>query len=451
MADSFDLFVIGGGSGGLAAARKAASYGAKVAMAERDRLGGTCVNRGCVPKKLMVYASRFSRKAADSAGYGWQVAPGVFDWKALMTGVDGELRRLNDTYQRMVVDSGVRLYSSHAKLLDAHTVDLDGEKITAERILIAVGGKPVIPDIPGLEEYALTSDDMFTLTEQPRRMVVLGGGYIGCEFASMMHGLGTEVTIVIRDETILSGFDDNLRSELHKAMQRQGITIINNAEMTAVEKTDSGVTVTIEVDDEKIIKTNVVTLAATGRTPQLKNLGLENTQVVVTEKGVIQTDDDHQTAEPNIYAIGDCSDHLNLTPVAAGEGCALAETLYGKTSQTMAYDAIPTAAFTTPEVASVGMTETAAVDKHGEGNIQVILKNFSPMYYSLPNSAEKALVKLVIHAESDKVLGAHMLGDHAAEIMQGLAIAIKLGATKADFAATVGIHPSSAEEFVCVD
>ncbi|MEL6816324.1 MAG: glutathione-disulfide reductase [Cyanobacteria bacterium J06598_3] len=448
MAKHFDLFVIGGGSGGMSAAKKAAAYGATVAIAERDRLGGTCVNRGCVPKKLMVYASRFPRQAADASGYGWQVTPGVFDWKTLMQGVTGELRRLNDSFLRTLEASGVQLYRSHAKLVDEHTILVGDEQITAERILLAVGGAPVKPDIPGME-HALTSNEMFTLAEQPKQLVILGGGYIGCEFASMMHGLGSAVTIVIRDEKILSGFDDDLRSLLHDSMEKQGIKIINQAKMRALEKTTDGVTVTIEAGDEQVIKTDVVNLAATGRKPQLENLGVGNTQVVITEKGVIETDQHHQTAEPSIYAIGDCTDHLNLTPVATAEGATLATTLYGQQPQTMSYETIPTAAFTTPEVASVGMTEQQAIDKYGKADVKIFQSRFCPMYNSLPNKNVRALTKLVVHKPSDRVLGAHMLGDHAAEIMQGMAIALKLGATQADFLATVGIHPSSAEEFVC--
>ncbi|MEL6778500.1 MAG: glutathione-disulfide reductase [Cyanobacteria bacterium J06597_16] len=448
MTYDFDLFVIGGGSGGIATARRAASYGAEVAVAESDRLGGTCVNRGCVPKKLMVYASRFPKYVEDSAGYGWDVAPGNFDWRQMITDVTNEVKRLNGIYQRMVDNADVKVFPAHAKLLDGHTIEVGDEKVTAERILVAVGGKPVKPDIPGLE-HAITSDDMFEMTEQPKKMVILGGGYIGCEFACVMNRLGTEVTVVIRKEQILSGFDQDLRNELHEAMVKQGIRIVINAQVVSVENKGDGVNVTInDGKDNEVIIADAVHLAATGRKPKLENLGLENTAVEVSEKGAIATDKHGQTAEPSIYAIGDCTDRINLTPVAINEGRVLADTLYGNKPRLMSYEAIPSAVFTTPEAASVGITEETAVENYGEDNIRVFRSRFRSMYYTLPNKDEKTLMKLIVRTEDDRILGAHMVGDHAAEIIQGVAIALKMGATKADFDATVGIHPSSAEEFV---
>ncbi len=446
MTYDFDLFVIGGGSGGIATARRAASYGARVAVAESDRLGGTCVNRGCVPKKLMVYASRFPKYASESAGYGWKVDPGSFDWTKMITDVNNEVKRLNNIYQRMVDTAEVKIFPVHAKLLDGHTIEVGDEKVTAERILIAVGGKPVKPDIPGIE-HAITSDGMFEMTEQPKRMVILGGGYIGCEFACVMNGLGTEVTQVIRKDQILNGFDKDVRNELHEALVKQGIKILTNAEIVGIEKTSSGVNVTINDGEEKVIVADAVSLAATGRRPKLENLGLENT-AVETHKGAIAAGKFSQTAEPSIYAIGDCTDRINLTPVAINEGRALADTIYGGKSRIMSYEAVPSAVFTTPEAASVGVTEGEAIEQYGEDAVHVFRSRFRSMYYTLPNKDEKTLMKLIVHTESDKVLGAHMVGDSAAEIIQGVAIALKMGATKADFDATVGIHPSSAEEFV---
>ena len=446
MAYDFDLFVIGGGSGGIATARRAASYGANVAVAESDRLGGTCVNKGCVPKKLMVYASRFPKYAKESEGYGWTVKPADFDWKTMITDVNNEVKRLNGIYQRMVDNAEVKVFPVHAKLLDAHTLEVGDEKVTAERILIAVGGKPVKPDIPGIE-HAITSDGMFEMTEQPKHMVILGGGYIGCEFASVMNLLGTKVTQVIRKEQILNGFDKDVRNELHEAMVKQGINLLTKAEIVGIEKTTDGVTVTINDGTEQVIVADAVSLAATGRRPKLENLGLENT-AVETHRGAIAADKYSQTAEPSIYAIGDCTDRINLTPVAINEGRALADTIYGKKSRVMTYDNVPSAVFTTPESASVGITEDEAVERYGEDSIHVFRSRFRSMYYTLPNKDEKTLMKLVVHTETDKVLGAHMVGDSAAEIIQGVAIALKMGATKADFDNTVGIHPSSAEEFV---
>ena len=446
MAYDFDLFVIGGGSGGISSARRAASHGAKVALAENDRLGGTCVNRGCVPKKLMVYASHFPKYVDESHGYGWKFETGVFCWETMITAVRNEVKRLNAIYQRMVDNAEVTLYRQYAKLLDAHTVEVGDEKVTAERILIAVGGEPVKPDIPGIE-HAITSDGMVELNKQPERMVILGGGYIGCEFACIMNGLGTEVTVVIRKEQILNGFDDDLRNELHEAMQKQGIRIFNNAEIVGIAKTSEHVKVTINDGETQEIVADAVSLAATGRRPKLEHLGLENTAVELN-KGAISTDKYSQTADPGIYAIGDCTDRINLTPVAIDEGRALADTLYGGQDRTTSYDNVPSAIFTTPEAATVGITEADAIEKYGEEDVHVFRSRFRPMYYTLPNKDEKTLMKLIVRSSTDKVLGAHMVGDGAAEIMQGVAIALKMDATKADFDATIGIHPSAAEEFV---
>lgn len=446
MAYDFDLFVIGGGSGGIATARRAASHGAKVALAENDRLGGTCVNRGCVPKKLMVYASHFPKYVDEAHGYGWKIAPGEFSWRDMITAVRNEVSRLNGIYQRMVDNAEVQIYRHYARLLDAHTVEVGDEKVTAERILIAVGGEPVKPNIPGIE-HAITSDGMFDLEKQPERMVILGGGYIGCEFACIMNGLGTEVTVVIRKDRILNGFDKDLRNELHEAMQKQGIRIFNNAEITEISKTGDLVKVTLNDGENQEIVADAVSLAATGRRPKLENLGLENTTVEIN-KGAIAVDKHSQTAEPSIYAIGDCTDRINLTPVAIDEGRALADTIYGGQSRQTSYDNVPSAIFTTPEAATVGLSESEAIERYGEDNIHVFRSRFRPMYYTLPNKDQKTLMKLIVCRSTDKVLGAHMVGDSAAEIMQGIAIALKMGATKADFDATIGIHPSAAEEFV---
>ena len=446
MAYDFDLFVIGGGSGGIATARRAASHGAKVALAENDRLGGTCVNRGCVPKKLMVYASHFPKYVDEAHGYGWKIAPGEFSWRDMITAVRNEVSRLNGIYQRMVDNAEVQIYRHYARLLDAHTVEVGDEKVTAERILIAVGGAPVKPNIPGIE-HAITSDGMFDLEKQPERMVILGGGYIGCEFACIMNGLGTEVTVVIRKDRILNGFDKDLRNELHETMQKQGIRIFNNAEITEISKTGDLVKVTLNDGENQEIVADAVSLAATGRRPKLENLGLENTTVEIN-KGAIAVDKHSQTAEPSIYAIGDCTDRINLTPVAIDEGRALADTIYGGQSRQTSYDNVPSAIFTTPEAATVGLSESEAIERYGEDNIHVFRSRFRPMYYTLPNKDQKTLMKLIVCRSTDKVLGAHMVGDSAAEIMQGIAITLKMGATKADFDATIGIHPSAAEEFV---
>ena len=442
MSYDFDLFAIGAGSGGIATARRAAQHGAKVAVAEFDRLGGTCVNRGCVPKKLMVYASRFASHAQESAGYGWSFEPGQFNWGQMITAVNDEVTRLNGIYQRMIDKAEVTLYQGHARFVDAHTIEVAGQTVTAQKILIAVGGKPSRPNIPGIE-LAITSDEIFQLAQQPKRMVILGGGYIGCEFACILNALGTEVTQIIRRDKILRGFDEDIRTEVQGAMERHGIRIITD-ELVGLEKTESGLRVNLK---NNTAFTDVVGLAALGRIPRLDNLGLENTGVDVNN-GAIVVDAHSQTTEPNIYAVGDCTNRINLTPVAIGEGRAFADTLFGGQRRVMDHDHVPSAVFTTPEAATVGITEAEAIEKYGEAAIRVYRSRFRPMYYTLPNREEKTLMKLIVNVQNDRVLGAHMVGDSAAEIIQGVAIAIKMGATKAHFDATVGIHPSSAEEFV---
>ena len=445
MSYDFDLFVIGAGSGGIATARRAAQYDAKVGIVESDRLGGTCVNRGCVPKKLMVYASHFTDQFEAAAGYGWQVGSRTFDWSTLITAVNNEVDRLNGIYQRMLDNAKVEIFRGHGRLLDPHTIEVGEQKVTADKVLIAVGGKPVRSHILGIE-HAITSDDIFHLKEQPKRIVILGGGYIGCEFACILNRLGSEVTLVIRRDLVLRGFDQSIRSEVQEAMQKQGIRILTQSELIALEKDEQGLKVTVGGNDQESLLADVVSLAAIGRKPNLTHLGLENTAVEI-HGGAIAVDKYHRTAELNIFAVGDCTNHMNLTPVAINAGRALADTEFGGQSRLMSYENIPTAIFTLPEAATVGLTEAEAREQYG-GAVKIYRSRFRPMYYTLPNMDEKTLMKLIVHPETDKVLGAHMVGDHAAEIMQGVAIALKMGATKSDFDATVGIHPSSAEEFV---
>ncbi len=449
MSYDYDLFVIGAGSGGIATARRAAQYVAKVGIAEYDRLGGTCVNRGCVPKKLMVYASHFPSQFDAATGYGWSPVESQLNWHKMITAVNDEVTRLNGIYQRMLDNSKVEVYRGRAALVDAHTVAIGDQKVTADKILIAVGGKPVKPeDIPGIE-HAITSNDIFHLKEQPKHLVVLGGGYIGIEFACILKGLGSEVTLIIRADKILRGFDEDIRSEIQEAMQKHGIRVLNNMTDLAIAKTDTGLQLTVKQASniEETLLVDAISLAATGRRPNLEGLGIENTAVEV-DGGAIAVNEYSQTSEPNIYAVGDCTDRINLTPVAINEGRAFADTHFGGKSRTMSYENVPTAIFTTPEAATVGLTETEAKEKYGEDKIKIYRSRFRPMYYTLPNHDEKTLMKLVVNTETDQVLGAHMVGDHAGEIIQGVAIAVKMGATKAQFDATVGIHPSSAEEFV---
>jgi glutathione reductase (NADPH) len=443
----YDLFVIGAGSGGIATARRAASYGAKVGIAEGDRLGGTCVNRGCVPKKFMVYASRFPALFEDAQGYGWSAVKSTHNWSMLIDAVEGELTRLNGIYQRMLDNSNVEILRDVARFVDDHTIAVGDRTITAERILIAVGGEPVKPKILGIE-HAITSDDFFHLKEKPQRIVILGGGYIGSEFASLLNGLDCNVTQVIRRDHILHGFDEELCKEVQQGMINHGVDIYTNASLIAIEKTATGTQVTLNSNGvEETIIADAVSLAATGRKPKIHNIGLETTKVE-QKGGAIVVNRFHQTAVPHIYAVGDCTDRLNLTPVAINEGRALADTVFGGQPREMAYDNIATAIFTTPEAATVGLTEAEATERHGEDGIQIFRSKFRPMYYAMAGKEEKTLMKLIVDRATDRVLGAHMVGDSAAEIIQGVAIALKMGATKAQFDATVGIHPSSAEEFV---
>ncbi|QLE59180.1 glutathione-disulfide reductase [Nostoc sp. TCL26-01] len=447
MTYDFDLFVIGAGSGGIASARRAAEYGAKVGIAEFDRLGGTCVNRGCVPKKLMVYASHFPDLFEESQGYGWSPVKSSLDWEKMITAVNNEVTRLNGIYQGMLDKSQVELLQGYGKFIDSHTIVVGDRQITADKILIAVGGHPIRPNILGIE-YAITSDDIFHLQKQPQRLVILGGGYIGAEFACILHGMGTEVTQIIRGDMILRGFDDDLRSQIQEAMINHGIRVLNKIQMIAIEKDGAGVKVTVRGDEgtEETVIADAVSLAAVGRKPNTHNLGLENTKVKLHD-GAIVVDKYSRTAEENIYAVGDCTNKINLTPVAINEGRAFADTVFGGKSRIMSYENVPTAIFTTPEAATVGLTETEAREKYGDA-VKIYRSRFRPMYYTLAGKDEKTMMKLVVDQKTDKVLGAHMVGTNAAEIIQGIAIAIKMGATKANFDATVGIHPSSAEEFV---
>ena len=450
----FDLFVIGAGSGGVSTARRAASHGAKVGVVEFDRLGGTCVNRGCIPKKLMVYASHFPEHFSASQGYGWSAVQSKLDWPKMLTAVNNEVTRLNGIYERMLDNAQVKVFRGYGQFVDSHTIaihdpentDATPRQVTAEKILIAVGGVPVKADIPGIE-HAITSDDIFHLAQQPQRIAIIGGGYIGVEFAGILNGMGSEVTQIIRAEKILRGFDEDIRTEIQDAMQKQGIKVVNNMQDLAIEKTKDGIQITVQGGSEEVVIVDAVSLAATGRRPRLDRLGLENTKVSVSD-GAITVDDYNETAEPHIFAVGDCTDRINLTPVAINEGRAFADTHFGGHPRKMSYENIPTAVFSTPEAATVGLTESEAIQKFGEAAIQIYKSRFRPMYYTLPDMDTKTLMKLVVNRNTEKVLGVHMVGGSAAEIIQGMAIAVKMGATKADFDATVGIHPSSAEEFV---
>ena len=444
MAYDYDLFVIGAGSGGLAASKRAASYGAKVAIAEHDLVGGTCVIRGCVPKKLMVYASRFSHSYQEAVGYGWSPVEPSFDWQKLIEVVNQEVKRLSQLHISFLEKNQVELIEGYAKFVDPHTLEVGDRKITADKIMIAVGGHPVKLDVPGIE-HGITSRQMFHLEEQPLRMAVWGGGYIAVEFAGIMNGLGTEVTQIIRRDLILRGFDRDIRSNIQEGMTKHGVKFRTNSNIEKIEKVEEGLKLTLTGEEDQPLIVDTL-LCATGRDPNLSGLMLENAGVE-TEKGAIKVSGDSRTNQPHIYAIGDCTNRINLTPVAIAEGRAFADTEFGHKPTYVSHHNIATAIFADPEGATVGMTETEAREKFGDA-VKCYSARFKPMYHSLTGVDEKVMVKLIVEQNTDVVVGAHMVGKDAAELIQGIAIAVNMRATKKDFDDTMGIHPTSGEEFV---
>ena len=444
MTYDYDLFVIGAGSGGLASSKRAASYGAKVAIAENDLVGGTCVIRGCVPKKLMVYASTFSHLYEDANGYGWSAVESSFDWEKLVTTVDTEVRRLSKLHISFLEKAGVELISGYAKFIDPHTVEVGDQKITAAKILIAVGGEAHRIEIPGIE-HAITSREIFLLKEQPKRLAILGGGYIGVEFACIMNGLGSQVTQIIRRDRILHYFDEELRTNVQEGMVKHGINFVTGSSIAQIEKTPEGLKLTLSGESEETLTVDAL-LCATGRLPNLEKLGLENAGVE-TEKGAIVVTKDSRTSQPHIFAVGDCTNRINLTPIAIAEGRAFADTEFGNDPRAISYENVASAVFSQPEAATVGLTEEQARSKFPD-SIKCYTAKFRPMFHALTGADEKTFVKLVVETNTDRVLGVHMVGKDAGEIIQGMVIAVNMGATKKDFDVTIGIHPSTAEEFV---
>ena len=428
----------------MAASKRAASYGAKVAIAEGDLVGGTCVIRGCVPKKLMVYASSFSHLYQDAIGYGWSQVESSFDWLKLVTAVDNEVRRLSKLHISLLEKAGVELISGFAKFVDPHTVEIGDRKITAEKILIAVGGEAVKPDIPGIE-YSITSREIFLLKEQPKRIAIWGGGYIGVEFACIMNGLGSRVSQIIRRDLILNGFDEDIRSNIQEGMTKHGVEFLTESAVEHIEKTPEGLKLRLWGSCQGTITVDAL-LCAIGRSPNLEGLGLEKAGVE-TVLGAIAVTKNSRTSQPHIFAVGDCTNRINLTPVAIGEGRAFADTEFGNNPRAISHKNVASAVFSQPESASVGLTEAQARVKFGD-SIKCYSGKFRPMFHSLTGADEKTFVKLIVEENTDIVLGVHMVGKDAAEIIQGMAIAVNMGATKKDFDATIGIHPSTAEEFV---
>ncbi|MDE0343412.1 MAG: glutathione-disulfide reductase [Deltaproteobacteria bacterium] len=445
MADTrydYDLFTIGAGSGGVRASRMAATYGARGATAEERYLGGTCVNVGCIPKKLLVYGSHFADDFEDAAGFGWSVGERSFDWPSLVRNKDQEIARLNSIYRDLLQSHGVELFESRARVLDAHTVEVAGRKVTAAHILVATGGWPTVPNVPG-KEHAITSNEAFHLPEMPRHIVIVGGGYIAVEFAGIFHGMGVEVTQLYRGALFMRGFDIDVRNTLAEEMRKKGIDLRFEADIAAIER--NGGTLAATLKDGRTLETDAV-MFATGRLPNTRGLGIEETGVELARNGAVVVNDRYQTSVPSIYALGDVTDRVKLTPVAIAEAMILSRMLFKGDVGPMDYRNIPSAVFSQPPVGTVGYTEEAARENCGE--VDVYRTVFTPLKHTLSGRNEKTMMKLVVERATHRVVGCHMVGDDAGEIIQGLAVALTCNATKADFDRTIGIHPTAAEEFV---
>ena len=435
----FDLFVIGGGSAGVRCGRIAASHGARVGVAEERFWGGTCVNIGCVPKKLLVQAGEYGAWADDAKGFGWSIVKGPHDWNALIAAKDREITRLEGVYRRLM--STTTTFDAHASFIDPHTLDVGGKRVTAEKIVISTGGKPERPPIPGAE-LGIVSDDAFYLKKMPKRIIICGSGFIAVEFAGIFRALGAETHLVYRQPLPLRGFDQDLRSGLAEALEAQGVILHPSCTLGRLEA--DGDKRILTLGSGETLSADLV-FFATGRTPNVTGLGLENAGVTTKPNGAVVVSAKLQTSQPHIYAIGDVTDQINLTPVALGQGHALADSLFGKNPRELSLKNIPAAVFSTPPISTVGLTEEEAA---AMGPVDVYVSKFTPMRHTLSGRNRKSTMKLVVDQATQKVVGVHMLGEDAPEIIQGIAIAVVMGATKQDFDRTVGIHPTSAEEFV---
>ena len=442
----YDLITIGAGSGGVRASRRAAATGARVAIVENLRFGGTCVMRGCVPKKLLVYAGHFADDFEDSGGYGWEnVNPG-FDWPALIEAKNKELYRLEAVYHRILGEAGVEEVFATAIVADPHTVEVDGKSLTAETLLVATGGWPKMPDIPGIE-HVITSNEALDLPELPDRIAIIGGGYIAVEFAGIFNSLGAQVTEIIRASQILRGFDGDVRGVLAEEMEKKGIDIRRETEVEEIAKDvkGDGGGFSLKLKDGGTIEADLV-MYATGRAPNTRGMGLEESGVELDEKSAVCVDEFSRSSVENIYAIGDVTERMNLTPVAIAEAEAMVRTAFGGKPMAVDYSGVPSAVFSQPPIGTVGLTEAEAGEQTG-GEIDVYVSRFTPMKYTLSGRDEKSMMKLVVERNTDRVLGCHMVGLDAPEIIQGFAVALRTGATKAHFDATIGIHPTAGEEF----
>ena len=438
----YDLIVIGAGSGGVRAARISAGYGARVAVVEESRPGGTCVIRGCVPKKLLVYGASFAGEIEDAAGFGWQIDGVKHEWHKLIEAKDAEIDRLEGIYRSLLANAGADLISGTGVVTGPHEVTVAGKAYSAERILIAVGGWPYVPDVEGLDDHAITSNELLDLKQRPDQIVIHGAGYIALEFASLLNALGTKVHLVYRGELALRGFDEDVRLHVTQALADRGIILHAKTQITSVSA--DGEKKLVSLSDETTLEVDAV-MSATGRLPKTASLGLESVGVAMAKNGAIIVSEASQSSVPSIYAVGDATDRVNLTPVAIGEGHALADSLFGGKQRVMSHDKIASAVFSMPQIASVGLTELQASEDH---EVVVFESRFKAMRNTLSGRQEKTYMKLIVDAKTDVVLGVHMVGPDSAEILQGIGIAVKMGATKADFDATVGIHPTAAEEFV---
>lgn len=439
----YDLFVIGAGSGGVRASRMAASFGARVAVAEDRYMGGTCVNVGCVPKKLYVYASAFANAFKDARGFGWDSITPDFHWPTLRDNKIAEISRLNGVYENLLGNAGVEVLHGRARFVDQHTVEVNGTCYSAKRILLATGTWPFVPDIPG-KEYALTSNDIFDLAEFPKRIIVVGGGYIAVEFAGIFNGLGAQTIQLYRGPLFLRGFDEDIREFAAKEISASGVDLRFNSTIEQIEKQPDG-SLSATLTDGQVLTADVI-LYATGRRPNLGDVGFDNVDIALTEKGMVAVNDQYQTSEPSIYALGDITGGMELTPVALEEGMALAKTLYNNQPTAVDYDNIATAVFSQPNIGTCGLSEDQAQERYSD--ISVFESNFRAMKHTIGGRQERTYMKLIVDNASDRVVGIHMVGEEAGEIIQGMAVAMKAGATKAHFDSTIGIHPTAAEEFV---
>jgi glutathione reductase (NADPH) len=445
MAYDYDLFVLGAGSGGVRASRIAASHGARVGICEDYRVGGTCVIRGCVPKKLLVYGSKFAHEFEDALAYGWSLAEPSHSWARLRDNVQKEVDRLNGVYLRLLEGAGVKLHMGRGRLLDRHTIEIGAEIVTADKVLIATGGRPEVPKIPG-HEFAITSNEAFHLPDPlPERITIVGGGYIAVEFAGIFNGLGPKVDLVLRRDRVLRGFDEECRTFVHEALAASGIRIRNETEIARIEATDGKAPFRLHTPKGGVFETDLV-MYATGRAPNTAGIGLEKAGVQLDKAGAVAVDEWSKTTAENIWAVGDVTDRVNLTPVAIMEGHCFADTEFGRKPRKPDHRNVPSAVFCQPELANVGLTEEEATRTLGP--LRVFTSTFRPMKYTLSGRPQRTFMKLIVEAATDRVVGVHMVGDDAAELVQGLAVAVKAGATKAQFDATVGIHPTAGEEFV---